>query len=48
LVSGTPVLNKPSEIFTLMKTLRPDIMKNFLEYAWRYCDPKEKPYGIDN
>jgi SWI/SNF-related matrix-associated actin-dependent regulator of chromatin subfamily A-like protein 1 len=22
-----------------MKAIRPDVIKNFLEYAYRYCDP---------
>lgn len=47
LISGTPVLNRPSEIYNLVKTLRPDIIRSFLEYAWRYCEPKEKSYGMD-
>jgi SWI/SNF-related matrix-associated actin-dependent regulator 1 of chromatin subfamily A len=47
LISGTPVLNRSSEAFNLVKTLRPDIMKSFLDYAYRYCDPKERPYGVD-
>ena len=48
LLTGTPMMNRPSELFNLLKTLRPDIIRSFVEYAWRYCDPKERDWGIDN
>jgi SWI/SNF-related matrix-associated actin-dependent regulator of chromatin subfamily A-like protein 1 len=48
LISGTPIVNKPQEIFNLIKIARPDITPNFFDYAARYCDPKPTPYGIDN
>lgn len=40
LLSGTPVLSKPVEIFNLMKILRPDVHPNFKTFADRYCDPR--------
>ena len=48
LLTGTPMMNRPAEIFNLLRVLRPDIMKSFIDYAWRYCDPKQKDWGIDN
>ena len=39
LITGTPLMNRPCELFNLMKALRPDLLRNFLEYAYRYCDP---------
>ena len=41
LLSGTPMLNRPVEMYNLLKILRPDIIGGFNEYAKRYCDPKE-------
>lgn len=39
LLSGTPVLSKPAEIFTQLSALRPDIFSSFRAFAERYCDP---------
>ena len=47
LLSGTPMLARPVELFNCLKMLRPDIFTNFFEYVNRYCDPKEGPYGND-
>jgi SWI/SNF-related matrix-associated actin-dependent regulator 1 of chromatin subfamily A len=41
------MLARPSELFNLLKMLRPDIFNSFYEYANRYCNPKEGPYGMD-
>jgi SWI/SNF-related matrix-associated actin-dependent regulator 1 of chromatin subfamily A len=48
LLTGTPMMNRPCELFNLLKALRPDLLRSFLDYAWRYCDPKERDWGIDN
>ena len=37
LLSGTPSLNRPSELFTQLSLLRPDIFNSFREYSVRYC-----------
>jgi len=47
LISGTPIVARPSECFNLVKALRPDIFSNFLTFASRYCDPKNGPFGRD-
>jgi SWI/SNF-related matrix-associated actin-dependent regulator 1 of chromatin subfamily A len=47
LISGTPMLSRPVEIYNLMKALRPDLITSFSTYAQRYCNPKETPYGMD-
>lgn len=47
LLSGTPIVARPSECFNLMKALRPDIFNKFLTFADRYCDPKNGPFGRD-
>ena len=40
LLSGTPVLAKPCELFVILKMLRPDIFTDFVDFANRYCDPQ--------
>jgi SWI/SNF-related matrix-associated actin-dependent regulator 1 of chromatin subfamily A len=47
LLSGTPVLSKPVEVFNLMKIIRPDVHPNFKTFTERYCDPKVNRWGID-
>ena len=46
LLTGTPILAKPMEIFPLLHILRPDKFKGFREFGSRYCDPKILPYGM--
>lgn len=41
LLSGTPIVNWPKEIFNLLRLLRPDILKDFYEFGNWYCDPKK-------
>ena len=47
LLSGTPMLARPVELFNSLKMLRPDVFKDFFEYVNRYCDPKEGAFGPD-
>ena len=47
LISGTPMINRPVEIYNLLSILRPDVIPSFTEYTIRYCDPKVTPYGLD-
>ena len=37
LLSGTPALAKPKELYNLLSIIRPDIFINFKEYGNRYC-----------
>lgn len=46
-ISGTPILARPVEIFTLISSIRPDLYNNFYSFAKRYCGPKETFHGID-
>ena len=46
LLTGTPILAKPMEIFPLLHILRPDKFKGFKEFGSRYCDPKILRFGI--
>lgn len=47
LISGTPVLSRPMEIYNLIRILRPDVCPKFKEFADRYCNPKAGRFGID-
>jgi SWI/SNF-related matrix-associated actin-dependent regulator 1 of chromatin subfamily A len=40
LLSGTPVLSRPVELYTQLAAIRPDIFFSFKVFANRYCDPK--------
>jgi SNF2 family DNA or RNA helicase len=40
LISGTPMLNRPVEMFNLLNILRPDAFPKFKDFSDRYCDPK--------
>eukprot|EP00554_Chaetoceros_debilis_P011453 CAMPEP_0194106128 /NCGR_PEP_ID=MMETSP0150-20130528/6215_1 /TAXON_ID=122233 /ORGANISM="Chaetoceros debilis, Strain MM31A-1" /LENGTH=803 /DNA_ID=CAMNT_0038794199 /DNA_START=154 /DNA_END=2565 /DNA_ORIENTATION=+ len=40
LLTGTPVLNRPMELFTLLRAIDLVNFGNFKEYTERYCDPK--------
>ena len=47
LMSGTPLLAKPVEIYNLLRVLRPDVCPKFNEFAQRYCDPQTGRFGVD-
>ncbi|CAD8095659.1 unnamed protein product [Paramecium sonneborni] len=49
LLTGTPALAKPKDLFNLLNIIRPDIFGNFKEFGYRYCDPKLSRFtkGID-
>lgn len=49
LLTGTPALARPKELFSLLRIIRPDIFQAFKEYGNRYCDPKPSKWsqGID-
>ena len=41
LLSGTPILARPNELYNLLRILRPDIFYSFKEFGLRYCNPRE-------
>ena len=46
LLSGTPALARPEELWTQVSSLAPALFpKNFTQFANRYCDPKQKHFG---
>lgn len=48
LITGTPALNRPIELFSQLLMLRPVYLKNYTSYAARYCNGKATPFGYDD
>lgn len=48
LITGTPALNRPIELFSQLYMLRPAYVKNYTAYAKRYCNGKTTPFGYDD
>ncbi|KAH8353139.1 hypothetical protein KR084_009216 [Drosophila pseudotakahashii] len=46
LLSGTPALSRPLELFTQLQLVDGKFM-NFMEFTTRYCDGKQSTYGWD-
>lgn len=46
-LTGTPVVNRPIELFNIMRFLCPYAFPNKFDYASRYCDMKKDPWGWD-
>lgn len=47
LLSGTPILSCPAELFPQLNILRPDIFDSFFSFAYEYCNPQVKPWGTE-
>eukprot|EP00928_Gymnodinium_smaydae_P020340 TRINITY_DN17862_c2_g3_i1.p1 TRINITY_DN17862_c2_g3~~TRINITY_DN17862_c2_g3_i1.p1 ORF type:complete len:1002 (-),score=158.87 TRINITY_DN17862_c2_g3_i1:120-3041(-) len=47
LLSGTPALARPVELFTQVQAVEPSLFPSFNKYAQRYCNPRRTPYGYD-
>jgi SWI/SNF-related matrix-associated actin-dependent regulator 1 of chromatin subfamily A len=45
MLSGTPLMNKPADLFPTLNILWPEEYNSFWSYAQEYCDPKWKPWG---
>lgn len=47
LLSGTPALSRPSELYTQLALLDEKFFGGFIEYSKRYCDGKTTQFGWD-
>jgi SWI/SNF-related matrix-associated actin-dependent regulator 1 of chromatin subfamily A len=45
LITGTPALSRPEELFTQLSLLIPDVFSNWFNYTKRYCNGKHIFYG---
>lgn len=44
-LSGTPLTNRPIELWSVLKAIRPDLFPSREKFAWRYCKPRYTPWG---
>ena len=47
LLSGTPALSSPSELYTQLHVLAPQVFGSWTSFAHRFCDAKRTRYGLD-
>lgn len=45
-LTGTPILNRPVELWTTLNLLRPNTYNNFYSYATRFCGAYRTQYGL--
>jgi hypothetical protein len=48
LLTGTPALNRPKELFTQVAAVRPRLFADYRAFATRYCAAGERPWGFDD
>lgn len=46
-LTGTPILNRPAELWTIAHKCAPKAFPSWWGYAKRYCDMKETRFGMD-
>jgi SWI/SNF-related matrix-associated actin-dependent regulator 1 of chromatin subfamily A len=47
LLSGTPLLSRPAELFSLLNIIDARVWNNWYEYARRYCNLHQTRWGVD-
>ncbi|XP_063829169.1 SWI/SNF-related matrix-associated actin-dependent regulator of chromatin subfamily A-like protein 1 [Ostrinia nubilalis] len=47
LLSGTPALSRPAELFTQLSLIEPKLFGSYTEYGKRYCAGKQTNFGWD-
>lgn len=46
-LSGTPLTNRPAELFPTLNLLRPDLFPSFFPFGIRYCGGRRAPWGFE-
>ncbi|XP_030642537.1 SWI/SNF-related matrix-associated actin-dependent regulator of chromatin subfamily A-like protein 1 [Chanos chanos] len=47
LLSGTPAMSRPAELYTQILAVQPTLFPRFHEFGMRYCDAKQLHWGWD-
>ncbi|RXN16995.1 SWI SNF-related matrix-associated actin-dependent regulator of chromatin subfamily A 1 [Labeo rohita] len=47
LLSGTPAMSRPAELYTQILAVRPSLFPRFHDFGTRYCDANQLPWGWD-
>ena len=47
LLTGTPMTNRPRDLFNLLKAVRHPLATSFYAFAKRYCAARDNGYGLD-
>ena len=47
LLTGTPMANRPRDLFNLLKAMRHPLTKSFTSFAKRYCNAYTTDYGLN-
>lgn len=45
-LSGTPLTNRPIELWPVLNMLRPDLWGSWFKFGQRYCGPKQTYWGV--
>ena len=44
-LSGTPLMNRPAELWPTLNIVRPDLYPSFWGFAQEFCKPTKRPWG---
>jgi len=44
-ITGTPIMNRPAELFNILKWLEVDIADSYISYIKKYCNAKQTQWG---
>ena len=47
MLTGTPVLSRPVEMFNMLSIIDPKTWNNYFQYATKYCDGKQGYWGFE-